>query len=383
MMQEHLKEEWKPVLLEGCESKYSISSYGRVYNNHTQTYVSPVLTGKPQYWYVNLQPLGGKRILRRVHRLLADAFIPNTEGLCTVDHKDRNKYNNSLDNLRWVDRTTNSYNRDVVRLFKGIPLKQYCEDKYEHPTGAYAHIFQSLQYFELTEDEAEQRYENFLKYGMHGNETVIISGKETLLVEFLQNMDMTLEEYREKRKEGLTGDDIQKGYIYPKPSKSVRDSSIEISVDGDEVFMFFLTKNSFANHLGISPESLNNRQESGCSTIKEYFEYTHKAQYTYEGFTGTLRELAVKYNLRYETVQDRVNNKGWPLEKALSTKRLKIRHYYLNGERKTKKQVFEQFLPNIKPNNIGSTQARLKCTLEEVLQYYGVDTSEISLEPCI
>lgn len=45
----------------------------------------------------------GERINRReyVHRLVAEAWIPNPNNYETVDHLDRNKHNNSVDNLRW------------------------------------------------------------------------------------------------------------------------------------------------------------------------------------------------------------------------------------------------------------------------------------------
>ena len=47
----------------------------------------------------------------RYHRILAKHFIPNPENLQEVDHIDRDKTNNALDNLRWVTRTENNSNR--------------------------------------------------------------------------------------------------------------------------------------------------------------------------------------------------------------------------------------------------------------------------------
>lgn len=44
---------------------------------------------------------------RRVHRLLAAAYIPNPENLPMINHKDGNKLNNSLGNLEWYNQLGN------------------------------------------------------------------------------------------------------------------------------------------------------------------------------------------------------------------------------------------------------------------------------------
>lgn len=46
-----------------------------------------------------------------IHRLLGIQYIPNPLNLLEIDHIDRNKLNNSLENLRWVDRITNANNK--------------------------------------------------------------------------------------------------------------------------------------------------------------------------------------------------------------------------------------------------------------------------------
>lgn len=51
---------------------------------------------------------------RSVHRLIAETFIENPEGKPCVDHINRNKDDNSVENLRWVTHAENQANRDCV-----------------------------------------------------------------------------------------------------------------------------------------------------------------------------------------------------------------------------------------------------------------------------
>lgn len=64
--------------------------------------------------------IGGKE--HRVHRLVAECFIPKVPGKDTVDHIDRIRDNNRVSNLRWADLYDQRMNSSSV-IFKGNPAE--------------------------------------------------------------------------------------------------------------------------------------------------------------------------------------------------------------------------------------------------------------------
>lgn len=102
-----MKEEWKEI--KGFEGAYLISNMGQVMSLPRQgtQHKEPVLRSLSltHDGYVKIRLIGnGKDITTRIHRLVAEAFLPNPEWKETVNHKDGNKQNNSVDNLEWADR---------------------------------------------------------------------------------------------------------------------------------------------------------------------------------------------------------------------------------------------------------------------------------------
>lgn len=66
------------------------------------------LMDKDGYMVVGLQSIKGKKILMKVHRIVALAFVDNIENKPQVNHIDENKTNNHMDNLEWVTSIENN-----------------------------------------------------------------------------------------------------------------------------------------------------------------------------------------------------------------------------------------------------------------------------------
>lgn len=109
------KEEiWKDI--SGFEGLYQVSSYGRILSIKRSNLTSEGLHGflcgtsvnGKNYLQVNLRSNGNNKT-RKIHRFVAETFIPNPKNLPTVNHIDGNKRNNFVDNLEWA---SYQYNMD-------------------------------------------------------------------------------------------------------------------------------------------------------------------------------------------------------------------------------------------------------------------------------
>ena len=121
---------WRQIA--GYEGIYEISTFGRIrslpkyrktkYNTkalYKGVVLKPILQ-QNGYVYANLHK-SNKPKLFRIHRLVAIAFIPNSENKPQINHKNGIKTDNSVVNLEWVTASENvkhAYKNGLSRILK-------------------------------------------------------------------------------------------------------------------------------------------------------------------------------------------------------------------------------------------------------------------------
>lgn len=112
-------EEWRDVI--GYENLYMISSHGRCISlrrmisdtNNVSKIIEPKLisfTMLPSGYLQYKLWLENKEKHKYIHRIVAEAFIPNPDNYPEVDHIDTNKTNNCVANLQWCTSSMNHLN---------------------------------------------------------------------------------------------------------------------------------------------------------------------------------------------------------------------------------------------------------------------------------
>lgn len=122
-----MQEMWKDIL--GYEGLYQISSIGRVKSLpriNKNRVIQQEIYKKPSRLPKGYLRIGlcknGKTTYYAIHRLVAEAFIPNPENKPCVNHKDCNTSNNNKENLEWVtyEENNNFKNHNLKRNISSV-----------------------------------------------------------------------------------------------------------------------------------------------------------------------------------------------------------------------------------------------------------------------
>ena len=109
---------------------YGVSRDGRICSYKNNIVLSPIDNGRG---YLQVQLVRPK--WERVHRLVAETFIPNPNGFIEINHIDKNKLNNCVENLEWCER---KYNVEYSKGAKVIRVNPDTLEETEYPSIAEA-----------------------------------------------------------------------------------------------------------------------------------------------------------------------------------------------------------------------------------------------------
>lgn len=150
-----MKEIWKDI--KDYEGLYQVSNYGNIKSldkmmvDNKKKYLMKgkilKLNIRNTYYVINLVK-NKKRKSFQVHRLVAEAFIPNEKNSNIVNHIDENPLNNNVENLEWCTQKYNvNYSKHKMCHTKNTKLSQNTNEKYIHKKyGKYRVSIHQLKY---------------------------------------------------------------------------------------------------------------------------------------------------------------------------------------------------------------------------------------------
>jgi hypothetical protein len=185
-----MEEIWKPI---EEFPNYHISSFGNIKNITTNKLLKKCLKGG--YYNICLVNNNGRKSCK-IHRLVALAFITNNENKPEVNHKDKNKLNNHIDNLEWNTRRENNQHKSIGLIYTSNKNKQVLRiDKTSEDI---------LENYNSIEDAGKWAFENNLTKTIHNGRNSIgncLNGLSQSAYGFkwryIQNEEFKNEEWRE------------------------------------------------------------------------------------------------------------------------------------------------------------------------------------------
>lgn len=379
-MKQTNEEIWTTLIQNGeVYSSYKVSNFGRVWNIKTNQEVSQVLSGKPQYKYVNLLKDSGERKQKRVNNIVAWSFLgAPPDKSYTADHIDQDKFNNCLSNIRWASKRTQANNRTCTVICKCGNNLSYLLEKYLPEDKDRARSFMS-NYLKETDNDFEvlkQYYVAFLKYGLCWGKIITINGAPYKLFELLDQFNLDHEEVLELLNKGISFEGIVKGYTVPLPKNKSYDGSYEIVTEG--VGMWFPSKTSLCNCYNLSIDTLNDRVRSGMS-IEDALMYKPYHLWI-DGFYMTRDAHCERLGVSLGRLLGKMSKHRISFEEALQLPLERVTSHCIDGIVKNNSEWYDYF--NIPRKTANGYLSRHNKNFRKTLEHFGVDTYNMEIYPC-
>ena len=151
---------WKDIA--GYEGLYQVSNLGRVkslkkgrWGTGKERILKPAKDGNG-YLFVKLCKDGNSKMYH-IHRLVADAFIPNPDNLPTVDHINRDRTDNRVENLRWASMKMQAENKcEWDRTNQKIAVAKSCKERCSIPVSQYTKSGEFVAIYPSTREAERQ-----------------------------------------------------------------------------------------------------------------------------------------------------------------------------------------------------------------------------------
>ncbi len=104
--------------------RYAVTPEGRVWSFIRNRYMSPFQIPNGYLTVGITKKRGEQRVTTSIHRMVAEAYIPNPRNCNNVNHKDGNKLNNSVDNLEWCTYSENHRHAYRTGIRQSSPIQR-------------------------------------------------------------------------------------------------------------------------------------------------------------------------------------------------------------------------------------------------------------------
>lgn len=367
---EDQKEEWKS--LEGF-SGYLFSNMGQIIRLRDNKIEPTTLSGIPQYKYVHLVPDGGKRSLYRLHRLIAQAWIPNPDSYKIVDHMNRDRLDNRVENLRWTCNSGNQKNTEAAYFARYKGFWVHVKTFYRNDNAAYAYAYNNKHLNLSLEDIEDMR-----KTSQH-SKMVEWEGENVLLFDLCEKYGKDYNSVVQKYSNGHNT--IYSAMFYDRVPRV----SYELEGSGGVKYQFS-SKDEIAEHLGVFRSRVDENLDLCNGSLVElrklialYQPKETRTLYTIDG-VSKFKEDWIRY---YETTDTRVRENmskyKIPFEEAVQMPVQRVRKILLDGEVILVKDMWVKFGFQAKACN--TKKAHWQTTFKQTLERLGVDVSEIEITP--